>query len=136
MQNIIETILVGASSAIGIIGGIRLSRRLVKITDLPKFELFPVPSKGYMAIYYTGEVKSWRKTAPTEAGTEPRHLWIKCAVCDVTRVTHPWYKRVRYVRAENVDSHFTPMAIKYNGSRVWGMCSDECLNMFYLGNEK
>jgi len=105
-------------------------------TDV-KVELIPV---GYMKVEYTQDFKSWRRNVRIQAGIGDSVLWTKCCVCKkVTLATLPWWKRVRYVRGmcgTGQSTFYAPVNIRYNGTRIWGMCSDECLNMFYLGNEE
>lgn len=94
--------------------------------------------KGTMSTY-NKEWKSWRRSAlekRKEFSDAERVLWTKCCVCQkVTRANLPWWKRVRYVRSDwELEGFYKPF-VRGMWS-IWGMCSDECLNMFYLGNDQ
>lgn len=96
-------------------------------------------SKYPRAQMYNKEWKSWRKIATRVTGYgehEERVLWTKCCVCQkVTRASLPWWKRVIFIRTSfDFKSTFKPF-IKGQWA-IWGVCSEECLNMFYLGNEE
>jgi hypothetical protein len=87
---------------------------------------------------YNKEWRSFRRSALEKrkdySDTE-RVLWTKCCVCQkVTRANLPWYKRVIFIRSPFAfESTFKPFI--QGRWATWGVCSDECLNMFYLGNE-
>jgi|ERR1035438_5620906 hypothetical protein len=97
-----------------------------------------------MRIDYSADFKSWRRKFKEGGilGTGDHFLWTKCCVCKtVTLATFPRWKRLRIVKAkkpygEFITCFYTPfihLAFEYNV--YWGMCSDECLNFFYLGND-
>lgn len=85
---------------------------------------------------YTDEYKSIRFSV--KAGIT-KVLWVKCPVCSTTRATLPWWKRIYFVKSNHSFGnppkyHFESFCITER-TLIWGLCSDECLNMFYLGNE-
>lgn len=89
---------------------------------------------------YTKDWKSWRREVRVESFYKyNRCLWTICCVCKtVTLARFPWWKRLRLVRgvAPMRSAFFRPFGVSSSSDAcIWGMCSDECLNMFYLGNE-
>jgi hypothetical protein len=94
-----------------------------------------MPKVGQM---YNKEWKSWRRSAigKKDYDETERVLWTKCCVCQkVTRANLPWWKKVTFIKSPfDFKSAFKPFITgRWN---IWGVCSDECLNMFYLGNEE
>lgn len=91
-------------------------------------------------IRYSKEWKSWKRRFYNKDSTKgDKHvIWTKCAVCDTISATFPRWKRVTYIKASTrymkaLDIYYPVLyADPYN--YYWGVCSKECLNMFYLGN--
>ena len=97
-----------------------------------------------MNIQYSDDFKSWRRKFKEQGFLGSGHplLWAKCCVCKtVTLAKFPRWKRLRVVCAtkpygEFLKCFYVPFIHLRNEYNVyWGMCSDECLNMFYLGND-
>jgi hypothetical protein len=93
-----------------------------------------------MRIKYSKEFKSWRRRF--KVFINEYYIWTRCCVCNtVTLAKFPKWKRLRVVCAkkpygEYIKCFYVPFiheALEY--TVYWGMCSDECLNMFYLGND-
>lgn len=91
---------------------------------------------------YTKEKRKWRKSV--KFGYSERILWYKCCVCQKnSRATIPWYRRVWFIwagiqkKTNYFYKYFALIDDNYSRNKVvYGVCSKECLNMFYLGNEE
>lgn len=101
----------------------------------------PAMSMGvHKDLEYIDEWKSWMKKARPRPYVK-HVLWDRCCVCkNKTRANMPWWKPAIFIKAY---SSYTTKDISFyyetfvssSDCKIWGVCSKECLNMFYLGND-